>query len=437
MSAFRPSGGGSGGGIDPAQLAALVDDNESINLYGGIVSTVHQRADALADAISNARVDILGSMSSAGLPAGYLAEFPADQVPAGWEVVQGTPESIPTGIGTVSASRSTGQAQGHSGFAYIAQTNRLWSLYVNVLASLDLNTNRHEAMTYSVPFSPSNSLPAAVLHDMPGTSVLLTAGSNSNKSLGDARAFLFNTLTRTFTQVADFKLTTPDGFERSGLGGSSLRLSDGRIFWMPHSLIRTGSSTILQNSAQADGGYYFIYNPALNQATAYRFANWANAVGANGFGMAGSSGASGLQYSVPIAQLADGRIVIQELNGTSVSASRYFFIDLVANTLTQGTGVWTAGLWALAPHPQGLVAFNTGSTSRRYYNAQTDTMDAVNASTYSSASIGASQWGLCYKAFAIGNGNYALPGNTTANEAAALAFDSFQRLGTVKARKVA
>lgn len=74
MSAFRPSGG-SGGGIDPAQLAALVDDNEAAalaagllstsdayNLHGTVLSTVNSRADMLSDAVNNARVTILDNL---------------------------------------------------------------------------------------------------------------------------------------------------------------------------------------------------------------------------------------------------------------------------------------------------------------------------------------------------------------------------------------
>ena len=57
-------GGGAGGGsIDPSQV---VDDIEATNLYAGIISTVHGRADALANAISNARADILNSSGQIG-----------------------------------------------------------------------------------------------------------------------------------------------------------------------------------------------------------------------------------------------------------------------------------------------------------------------------------------------------------------------------------
>lgn len=84
MSLFpRPSSGGSSGGIDPAQLAALVDDNEAAalaagllsaadatNMYGGIVNTVHSRADMLSTAVDNARVAILDNMPQ--LPTGTV-----------------------------------------------------------------------------------------------------------------------------------------------------------------------------------------------------------------------------------------------------------------------------------------------------------------------------------------------------------------------------
>lgn len=434
MSAFRPSGG-SGGGIDPAALAALVDDNEATNLYAGIVGTVHQRADALAVAISNARVDLLGSMSSAGLPSGYVAEFPADQVPAGWQVVQGAPDSLPTGIGTVSATRTTGSNALHRGHARTLATNRIWSLYSTALAAFDLSLNRFDAQTFSLPASPGTGSKSAVLHDYSDAKALITIGNNG--SLGDARAYTFDATAKTFTQVANFQLIGTDGQTRAGQGGTTLRLADGRIFWMPSETWRTtGSQTTHSNLGATNGGFYFLYDPQTNTVTFNRFSNWAAALATGDLGESGSGSAqSYFHLSLPIGQLPDGRLLIQE--NASGGTHRYFFLDLVANTITQGTGAWAGGLAAPVAHPQGLAVFSVGSTARRYYNAASDALDLTFAAVYSSASVSTSSQGFSNKALAIGNGNYAIPGANGSTEAYALAFDSFVRRGTVKARKVA
>lgn len=435
MSLFtRPS---SGGGIDPAALAALVDDNEAAGLVQGLLNTVNSRADVLADAVNNARVAVLDSLPGAGLPVGFVAEFPADQVPATWQVVQGTPEALPTGVGTVSASRTTGTAATQRGFARTLATNRIWSIYGTTLAALDLSTNKYDSQTYSLPaFSGANAR-GTVLHDLADDKTLHTVGANSASSLGDARAFTFDANSKTFTQVANFQLTGTDGNARAGVGGTTLRLADGRLFWLPSETWRTAaSSTPHTNVGAVDGGFYFIYDPVSNTPSVHRFDGWAAALAAGNINETGAGSVVGVHYSLPIGQLPDGRLVLQEL-ATTTSASRYFFLDLAANTITLGTGAWVGGTWALASHPQGLVAFSTGSTARRYYNAATGAMDSTTAATYSSASVSGATQGYCYKALPIGNGNYALPAANGASEAMALAFDSFARLGTVKARKVA
>lgn len=105
MSLFpRPSSGGSGGGIDPAALAALVDDNEAAalaagllsaadatSMYGGIVNTVHSRADMLSTAVDNARVAILDNLATAGAYTGKIEMrlAPAGQATAGWTKLGG------------------------------------------------------------------------------------------------------------------------------------------------------------------------------------------------------------------------------------------------------------------------------------------------------------------------------------------------------------
>lgn len=103
MSAFRPSGG-SGGGIDPAALAALVDDNEAAalaagllsavdatSMYGGIVNTVHSRADQLSNAVDNARVAVLDNLATAGAYTGKIEMrlASAGQATAGWTKLGG------------------------------------------------------------------------------------------------------------------------------------------------------------------------------------------------------------------------------------------------------------------------------------------------------------------------------------------------------------
>lgn len=442
----RPSSGGTGG-IDPAALAALVDDNEAAalaagllsaadatNMYGGIVNTVHSRADMLSTAVDNARVAILDNLPSAGLPVGFVAEFPANSVPANFSVLQGLPDSLPSGIGTAAISRTTGSATSHRGFAVTLGTSRIWSLYGTTLAALDFTVNKYDAITYGLPASPGTGAKSAVLHDMSDSKALVTIGNNG--TLGDNRAYTFDAVAKTFTQVANFQMTGTDGQARAGQGGTTLRLADGRIFWLPSETWRTTSTqTAHSNLGATNGGFYFLYTPSSNTVTTNRFSNWATALATGDIGETGSGGAqSGLHASLPIAQLPDGRLVLQELGA---STSRYFFLDLDANTITQGSGTWTGGQWAMAAHPQGLVTFQAGSTARRYFNASTNAMDAANATTYSTASVSATNFGYGYKALPLGNGNYALPGNNGSSDVMALAFDGFVRLGTVKARKTA
>lgn len=490
MSAFRPSGGG--GGIDPAQLAALVDDGEAGALLASALASINdaraelagriltdgqstrnvdlttrmQVLDALSDSTdtlasqaASVRAELLTEIPSivtsrtqevmnlgnsnrtileqriaaAGMPVGFVAEFPANAVPAGWEVIQGAPAELPVGFGTVSASRTTGNGTSHRGFARTLATNRIWSLYTSTLAALDLTLNKVDAVTYTLPVAPSTGFFCAVLHDLTDSKALITLGANTAGTLGDNRAYTFDANSKVFTQVANFQLTGTDGNARAGLGGSSLRLADGRLFWLPYETWRTASTaTVHSNLSTANGGYYFIYDPVINVVTSQRFSNWAAALTTD---LAYGANTQGLHGSLPIGQLPDGRLIMQELAAT-VSASRYFILDLAANTVTLGTGAWTGGQWALASHPQGLVAFVPGSTARRYYNASTNSMDAANATTFSSASVSGSNTGLGYKALPFG-GNYALPANNGTTDALALAYDGFTRLGTVKARKTA
>lgn len=491
MSAFRPSGGG--GGIDPAQLAALVDDDEAgalltsaltslqdarLEVLGKVgfegqatrnvdlatrlqvLDAITERGDALSAQLGSVQfellTEILGLVTSrtqevmnlgnsnrsiletriaaAGLPAGFVAEFPANGVPTGFEPVQGNPTELPTGFGTAAISRTTGSGTTHRGFARTLGTSRIWSLYGTTLAALDLTLNKYDAQTFTLPVTPSAGFRSAVLHDLTDSRALVTIGS-TNGTLGDNRAYTFDAVGKTFTQVANFQLTGTDGALRSGCGGTTLRLADGRIFWLPSETWRINANSLHANLGAANGGFYFLYDPVTNVVTSNRFNNWAAALASGDIGESGSS-MSGLHSSLPIGQLPDGRLLLQELAAT-IGSSRYFILDLAANTITQGTGAWTGGQWALASHPQGLVAFQVGSTARRYFNAATNAMDAANATTYSTATVTGASTGFGYKALPIGNGNYAMPVNTGSSDTMALAFDTYARLGTVKARKVA
>ncbi len=445
MSIFGGNSGGSGGGsgLTPEQYAGLTQDeqlqavrNELMTEIPSLITSRTQECINRTLASQAVLEQAIAAVAAASaMPSGFVAEFPANAVPAGWEVIQGNPTELPTGFGTAGVSRTTGSGTTQRGFARTLSTNRIWSLYGTTLAALDLTTNRYDATTYTLPVNPGTGYRSAVLHDLSDSRVLATIGNNG--SLGDARAYTFDAASKVFTQVANFQLTGTDGQARSGNGGSTLRLADGRLFWLPSETWRTTSAaTQHANLGATNGGYYFLYNPATNTVTSHRFSNWAAALATGDIAESGSGGTSGgLHASLPLAQLPDGRILLQEL-ASNITASRYFFLDLTANTITQGTGSWVGGSWALAAHPQGVVAFTNGSTARRYYNAATNTMDAANAASYSTVTVSAANTGFGYKALPFGTGNYALPANTGSADTMALAFDTFTRLGTVRARKI-
>lgn len=430
-------GSGGGSGITPEDYANLAQDAEVNAATQQVEQKLSDTQGILLAGISNGTNAVLDAVAAAAIPPGFIAEFPANQVPAsGWEVVQGQPSELPVGFATVSAGRTTGNATTHRGFARTLATSRIWSLYGSTMAALDLALNKYDALTHTLPVSLSSSFKGAVLHDLTDSKALVTLGTNSAGTFGDARAYTFDANTKAFTQVANFQLTGVDGQVRAGCGGSTLRLANGRLFWLPSETWRTGGTvTAHSNLNVTNGGFYFLYDPVTNVVTSQRFSNWATVLGATDLQEAGSGSAQqGLHGCLPLGQLPDGRLLLQEMAPSG--SSRYFFLDLTANTIALGTGVWTSGSWAFAAHPQGLVCFSQGSSARRYYNSVTNVMDAANASTFSSASVSGVNTGFFYKALPIGSGNYALPAATNSADAMALAYDSFVRLGTVKARKV-
>jgi hypothetical protein len=155
MSAFRPSGGSSGGGIDPAQLAALVDDNEAASLYTGLANTVNSRADQLSDAVNNARVAILDNLQTAGAFPGKveLVNRASGQATAGSTRASGfaIPQQLWTTIRSTvlpyAASGSFSSNEAATGAFRAVQGNLLYLLRQSAFNSLQYAARAYDTST--------------------------------------------------------------------------------------------------------------------------------------------------------------------------------------------------------------------------------------------------------------------------------------------------
>lgn len=220
MSAFRPSG--SGGGIDPAQLAALVDDSEAAGLYTGIVTAVNQRADQIKDAVDTSRVAVLDAVGAGSFPGKVeIANRPNGAATTGYTRAGGLaiPQQLWTTVRSTvlpyAASGSFASNEAATGAMRAVQGSMLYVLRQSAFNSLQYALRAYDTATgvwSNLPSCPvinaqfSPTVFASVNGKMLATGLAnFASGSGTVSPLNAAQ--IYNPATNTWSQVANQPVT--------------------------------------------------------------------------------------------------------------------------------------------------------------------------------------------------------------------------------------
>lgn len=388
-------GSGSGGGLSPEQLDALVTDAEAAALAGNV------------------------------LPAGVVMEFPVGRVAPGYSIVSGSPEVAPLGghiqvpVGSLAVTGSTSALAAASS----PLRNTIYSIGATSGTLVRRDTVNNTALgTATIPTSRWR---IGALVDFDDNNLWIGGLVNTSYH-GVNESLVLNLDTMTFSSAVAPQVLI-SGQNYVGGDGTAVRLPGSRAFWLPASLRLVASSA---SDMFNTGGYACVYNGLTNTVQWKQLAGFpSNWVWTD-------------QRSPAMALLPDGKILVLEGRTTTTAGRRYVIIDWDAGTATVGSSVSLGNLQTLAYAAIGNAVGATLMTPSGQLHTYTQATDSFSTAT--------PRWGGAGQTIAAGGPLYGrlLPFSNTNPDAYALTynlsasalgvdyvFSVLNRFGTVKASK--